>query len=297
MPFEEFEEIPTPSEEEKIGEEKTEKGKEKANIEELIVEDWEREEIEKIKEFNEEYEKEYIMFMRDKYGLELEGDGRVDIDSFRDKEGYSLAMVENAKRRVERLEYEWYGFKKSSEAEREKKVGELLERFTTLVLHENLKEDFIVYRATRYDDYVNHVDQILIDKETGHAVCALDEKAPKTKEWYKRKKEEILDRNLKGGAKINFGYKFEKGKLTPSRLRNIPILCLPLDEETLKEAINDFEKRKDVFQHYISTALEAISELQQKRHSMQYKILTKDFKAALGMAESRFRKYAFEAKT
>ena len=59
--------------------------------------------------------------------------------------------------------------------QQEAKDPNLTEMSLTLLLNKFLKKDFIVARASSYDDYNNGIDNVLIDKTSGEVLCGFDE--------------------------------------------------------------------------------------------------------------------------
>jgi hypothetical protein len=256
MPFEgeKFEEILTPSEKEEeekleekdeIEERLTEREK---IIEDVFKESWEIELEKGIEKLNSNL-KEFVSIEREEVALEKYG--HIDFIAFEGKRGkhfgyYSPEMIKKDKLFVEEREREW-----KEEKERQKKKGEreyreylekerdgeLFERYVTVIFHKFLGKDFFVARSSRYDDYKNHVDTLLIDRETGVPFCAFDEVCETSGPRFEKKKEEIFRKNKEGGAHIKYGYRFEKGKLVPDSLSNVPIFYLALDKWTLKDCI------------------------------------------------------------
>lgn len=50
----------------------------------------------------------------------------------------------------------------------------------TSIMHKMAGERFIVVRSSHFDDITNKVDNVIVDRDTGHTICALDEVSPKT---------------------------------------------------------------------------------------------------------------------
>lgn len=60
-------------------------------------------------------------------------------------------------------------------ASREKNPANIAEIATTLLFDKVLNKDFIIVRASTYDDYENGADHLIIDKQSGAVICGLDE--------------------------------------------------------------------------------------------------------------------------
>jgi pyruvate dehydrogenase complex dehydrogenase (E1) component len=97
------------------------------------------------------------------------------------------------------------------------------------VFHRILGREFVVASASVYDDYFNGIDTVLVDKETGDVICALDEVHDEEgRARHQKKIESIIKTAKKGGAKIKYGITFEKddktgaNKLVQKTISNIP---------------------------------------------------------------------------
>lgn len=125
--------------------------------------------------------------------------------------------------------------------ENEKKAPNLTEIALTLMLNNFLNKEFIVARASSFDDYNNGVDNILIDKKTGEVLCGFDEVMTKSGEVSSAKKEAKLNNLMaKGGARLKYGARLENGNLVRAAVKNIPAFYLPLDKQELKELLDSF---------------------------------------------------------
>lgn len=132
-----------------------------------------------------------------------------------------------------------YGFENESEAsitkrlleryERKKKVGTEVEVAMTFLLQKTLGSDYIVARASVYDDYINGVDTVIVNKTTGEVVAAFDELHNDDLGKRARAKEEkILKKAKRGGTHLKYGFSFDDGKLVKKSLQNLPIFYLGL---------------------------------------------------------------------
>lgn len=222
MPFESFEKISPPS---------AEKG------------------LEKLKNYLERTSQELK-----EAGFPVNKDCRIDLETFKGKL-YSPEIVEGDQKLVEerkkkfeaeswqRLERKkkWY---KEIPGNEEERSGAKLEMFTTALFHKFLNEDFYILRSSEYDDIINRVDHLIIEKKTGNPVCAFDEVAGMRGPRYEEKKMKILDRNLKGGVKLKYGIKVEASgeepKIELAQERHLPVFYLAFPQEELERAIGEF---------------------------------------------------------
>lgn len=139
--------------------------------------------------------------------------------------------------------------------ENEKRDGALAETVVLAVLNKFLNERFVVVRASSYDDYEHGVDTLILDRESGGVVCAVDEVvgilgddryADKVSRAQKRLKEH-------GGMQVTYGLTFEKTEAGTPELRrgtlpNVPGFCISLEKEELHTLIRecDFTPQSDI---------------------------------------------------
>lgn len=77
--------------------------------------------------------------------------------------------------------------------------GEIIEIVKTTFQEDFFNNQFIVFRASKFDDYVNGIDQIIFDKKTLNPLAAVDI----TSDIYKKNSQTIL-RKLQQGATIKY---------------------------------------------------------------------------------------------
>lgn len=129
--------------------------------------------------------------------------------------------------------------------------GERFEQLKTIIFNRNFKnEDIIAVRASKYDDYKNNIDNIIINKKNGDIICALDEIAvDKNSKIYKEKEKNVKEINERGGAELKYGITFERrenGGTKPvlKKIKKINIFILSLSPYELREAIENFGNSK-----------------------------------------------------
>ena len=44
-----------------------------------------------------------------------------------------------------------------------------------VLLHKMLKDDFVVLRSAKRDDYAGGVDMLIVNRKTGAVICAIDD--------------------------------------------------------------------------------------------------------------------------
>ncbi len=118
--------------------------------------------------------------------------------------------------------------------DREKNPASIAEVAATLLFDKVLKDDFIIVRASVYDDYENGADQIIVDKKTGAVICGLDDVVGHLGDDGGEKKKGKIDKKMaRGGASIKYGLTMAGDKLTQKSLRHIPIFYFSLSKEEL----------------------------------------------------------------
>ncbi|MGB9762983.1 MAG: hypothetical protein ACPLW7_03105 [Minisyncoccia bacterium] len=183
--------------------------------------------------------------------------GRLDSNQYHETYGknnkhYSKEVKEGIEETLREYTEKWYNsINQKEELENYIKnilKGEKAELFILINLYKFLKEDFIIVRSSYYDDVDNGVDTIILDKQSGNIVCALDESSSFSINFDEKKKK-ILEKNLKGGARLQYGLQLEKQnnktiiKGTP--VKNIPLFYLPIDINEIEENLKLDEFKLD----------------------------------------------------
>lgn len=130
-------------------------------------------------------------------------------------------------------------------ADKEKDPANLTEMALTLMLQKILPDRFLVVRAASYDDYNNFVDQLILDRESGDVICGIDEVVERDAYKGPNKKEAKIRHQMeKGGFKVKYGVKFEKGELKEQSLKNIPAFYLSISKDSLAKLVANLEQEK-----------------------------------------------------
>lgn len=141
----------------------------------------------------------------------------------------------------------------------------------TALLHKMLKGRFVVVRASTYDDYMNEMDNLILDTETGAVICAFDEvllnEGDDPNNSIKLKK--ITDIALEGGKKAKYGLALEGDKIVRSGLQeNVPVFYLELKRSDLNKLASDllenFDKEPTALEQKLYALLVASIEEQKK---------------------------------
>lgn len=138
------------------------------------------------------------------------------------------------------------------EREQESQLSFMWEKASTVLLSRVLSNNFIVLRSSELDDYTNKTDTVIVDKESGAVICAIDLVNDRAEGNRYEKKLQQLKKDARGGqgGELRFGITVEKDektgekKLVKKELKNIPRFFLPAEENDLrrllKEMSNDF---------------------------------------------------------
>ncbi len=143
------------------------------------------------------------------------------------------------KKIIQSKEEAWSSEKSCSVSEwrgkKEKDPSTVAEMLITSLLHNSLHDRFLVARASYYDDYENGVDYVVLDKETGALVCGFDQVLGMGKDDGSFKKREKIEKiNLKGGARLEYGFAFSSDKkIVKKSLKNIPAFFLAISKDDL----------------------------------------------------------------
>lgn len=173
-------------------------------------------------------------------GIQLDDQGRISMEQFsaRDAEE-DVEKLATAVRRMNRnqtkLDLPSLEISQPLESRLKASPGELLEILKTIILNKFISNKYIVVRASQYDDWITGVDNVIIHKESGEIVCAVDEITGDTvseSEYAARKLDEMFERNAKdGGINLKHGFVKEKdGKYSPHEVSFVPVFYLALPE-------------------------------------------------------------------
>jgi len=213
-----------------------------------------------------------------KEGLPIMSDGRIDMRAFKkvyskgemDRDYYYIRQRENS------FDEEFYldkGLsKKEIEEEKLMAEGERFERLKTAILYKVFGEKFAVVRSSRYDDIKNGIDNVIMEKETGNIVCAVDDvAAEENSEKFEEKRKRVMEKNMAGGGTLKYGIAKNKGKKC---FNNIPVFWLDLSRENLIKAEKNFnplekepsDDEKELASDFIISIKEQIEFFKKKPH-------------------------------
>lgn len=229
---------------------------ESPEIRKLIEKDHQEKSVERLEKYLEK-----ISENLNKEGVPVTRECRINLDAF-DKV-YPREEIEKDKIEIREYERKWYKGLSESEIRKQKleQAGEKLEMLKTAIFNKNLSEDFIVARTSSHDDIKNGIDNIVLERETGNLVCALDEVSEISGPIFEEKKKKVLDKNRRGDGKLKYGIKLEKGRISLGKIENLPIFYLALPQRYLEKGIEEFipsfEKKSEyetnIFYWFISS--------------------------------------------
>jgi len=228
--------------------------------------------------------REVNSLVREKYGVrELVNEhGSIDIDRFIGAPGYSDVRLIKEKEEIYEREVEWSGARNEEvrkfyaseygvETERdivhiysqnkEREKNGQMEMFVTTLFHKVLKDDFLIMRASTYDDYVNGIDTVMINKNTGDIICAFDEVHDHEGSGRADEKvEKIKKKAKKGGSTLSHGVVIEDEKLVRKEIKNLPVFFLSLSTKDLEDVLQNMnygmeisEKEIEIFNSFLSS--------------------------------------------
>ncbi|MFZ2310048.1 MAG: hypothetical protein WAW11_00700 [Patescibacteria group bacterium] len=177
------------------------------------------------------------------YGKILNGEAIIKM------EGTSDAATD--KELVEQQEEAWaneqYKDLETWRADRSKNASNIAEMAVTLVLHKFLKDNFIVARASKYDDYNHGVDNVIIDKKTGSVICGFDEVIglDESRDGSEKKMKKVKNSLERGGTAIKYGATVIDDKIVRQSFKNIPTFYLSLSKQELGQLLVDLQKNED----------------------------------------------------
>jgi hypothetical protein len=237
------------------------------------------------REKNVEKLKEYLEAMAEDLNNEsvpVDSECRIDTKAFR--EIYSNDELKRDEIEVERLKKVYAKEEGLSVEEWEKKKmmkdGERLEMLKTAIFHRNLDSDFIVVRASNFDDIKRKVDNVIVNKKTGNVICAFDEGSPRKGDKYIEKQEEILERDKKGGANLKYGLTFKDGEEKPhlKGLTGLPIFLLALHPSEIQMGMEKFDVDSDyekkLFKVFITEVDIQIKKMEEESSDINPKLQT-----------------------
>jgi len=195
------------------------------------------------------------------YGMPglVDAHGAIRMEGFGGTSGFSDERIEKDKKEIYEREVEWsgardehirefyaaqYGARTEEDVVRihrenkEKEKNGQMEMFVAALFHKMLKGDFIIARASAYDDYLHGIDTVMVNVKTGDVVCAFDEVHDhKASNRAAEKEEKIKKKARRGGSTLSYGIAMEEGRLVRKEIRNLPVFFLSLSTSDLESAL------------------------------------------------------------
>ncbi len=193
-----------------------------------------------------------------KEGIAITDDCRIDMDMF--KEIFSAKDIELDKKYIETM-------KKKFEEDSQK--GDPMELLTTIIWNKILGDKLIVVRTSVYDDIKNGVDHLIIEKNTGKVICAIDDVASISSFNFHDKKDKTSQVNTK---KIKYGMISKNEQISLTSLENIPVFYLGFDlknmSSIIKEMSNSFDDKPSETEKKLMNYYLGILEMQIKKNHL-----------------------------
>lgn len=142
--------------------------------------------------------------------------------------------------------------------EKEGVEPEKLEKAILCVLHKFLNSEFIIARASKYDDYFNGIDTVIVDAKTKRVVGAFDEvRGTNSLLGNTKKLEKVFNKAQKGGAHLKYGINFENDskesqepqlnrsakfngveqKIIRKEMHHVPLFMIALSKQDLSDLL------------------------------------------------------------
>lgn len=180
-------------------------------------------------------------YHRSEFGLPVGEDGRLEPRSYigQDnafpKEKVISDIVQANRKRIQYTEHQ------SREREENTDVyllSEWLEKLVPVIITKAVPERFVAVRTTEYDDIMNGVDNIILDRNTGGILCAIDECATSIDQGYHGvKKQGKIGRS----ASLEYGLKMAEDKVVPKKYneQSIPLLVISFERGELVDFVTN----------------------------------------------------------
>lgn len=157
----------------------------------------------------------------EKQGFQLNPDCRINSRSYSDI--VSEDIINKDMLRVQQLEAE-FNKKSTPQDVINKNIGELLEKVKTLSINREFNNQLISVRTNKYDDYVNGVDNLIVDVETNHILAAIDDSTNRLKMDDPR-----VEQRIQEGARVRYGFEYKNNKADKKSLEKIPVFIISTD--------------------------------------------------------------------
>lgn len=197
---------------------------------EQVLSKLETEEIhEKLKE---EMERESLELNEQRF--KVDGDCRIETSAFEKlfkKE--EIARNEAVTKDLERK----FGEKEDLE---KKKHGEILEMAKTIGFNKHWFDGkFVAVRTAKYDDYINGVDNLIIDTKTFEPLAAVD-----TSTAYKTKARELAEK-IKNGGVVKYAYGLSENGPEVKSFKRLPLFIISFTPDEVGEMLENYASKEE----------------------------------------------------
>ena len=176
-------------------------------------------------------------------GFEVDNECRVKSEAFN-----RFFPAEIIKRDLERVKESetWFQKKTSPETAEKEKRGEALEMAKTIGFNRHwFGNRLISVRTSKYDDFFNGVDNLIIDTKTGEPLAAVD-----TAVNYLIKAKQLIGK-IQSGCAVKYGFGLTPEGVTKTSYKNLPLFIISLGQAEMDQiASGDF---KDVEKNLLSS--------------------------------------------
>lgn len=160
-------------------------------------------------------------------GFPVGEDCRLEMSEFESL--YSRDSIERDQEKISRIEAHF------GESQQEE-VAELLEAVKTLVFNKFWFDGRLVaVRTSKFDDYTNGIDQLILDRETFQPLAAVDT----TLDW-KSKLPKIMEKIQKGGS-VKYGAGISEAGVAKTAQSELPIFIISLKGEEVLDLARGIE--------------------------------------------------------
>jgi hypothetical protein len=112
------------------------------------------------------------------------------------------------------------------------------EMYAALLFDKIFGDEYFILRTSRFDDIARGVDMIIVHKETGEVVCAVDEVGVREgSRAIERKREKTEKANREGGKSVKYGLVKKDGKFVPGENRHVPVLYADITLDAFQDML------------------------------------------------------------
>ncbi|MCS7183895.1 MAG: hypothetical protein NZ866_00925 [Patescibacteria group bacterium] len=176
-------------------------------------------------------------------------------------------------------------------------AGEALEILKTAIFNELCSGSLICVRTSEYDDFFNGVDNIIIDKESGEIIAALDEVATiESTERYFEKHRKIVKENTGSGAYIKYGINLDKENIRVIKvlnLRGLPLILISLPENIIWRVVENYNQisvRRGVLKYFIDQIKSLLSSLEAEIRLRERLLHQRESREEINLIQERINK-------